>query len=173
MLSAISEGNLMNFHFRTGDLMPASTIKFIGPMGINKQIRNSDLFFSGQNLDELKDEDLSGEFEFAAPVYIGFRQIKAERWKTTPFYFVSFSSTEAIERSNRHGVPYRIQFTYQRRFDDDSSNLERSENEGVLRIQDIVARDGTSVLRTDIDLQLKSLWEEVGHWLDTGLFDVH
>lgn len=173
MLSAISEGNLMNFHFRTSELKPASTIKFIGPMGINKQIRNNDLFFTGKNLDELREEDLTGVFDFAAPMYIGFRQIKAERWKTTPFYFVSFSSTQAIERSNKHGVPYSVHFTYQRRFDDEASVSERSENEGILTIDDIVARDGTSIPKGDIDLQLKSLWEEFGHWLDTGLFEVH
>ena len=173
MLSAISEGNLMNFRFRTNELKPASTIKFIGPMGINKKIRNDDLFFSGKNLDEVREEDLSGTFEFAAPMYIGFRQIRAERWKTTPFYFVSFSSTQAAERSNKHGVPYRILFSYQRRFDDDQPVSDRSENEGTLVIEEIVAKDGTSIPRSDIDLQLKSLWEEFGHWLDTGLFEIH
>ena len=173
MLSAISEGNLMNFRFRTNELKPASTIKFIGPMGINKKIRNDDLFFSGKNLDEVREEDLSGVFEFAAPMYIGFRQIRAERWKTTPFYFVSFSSTQAAERSNKHGVPYSIHFSYQRRFDDDQPVSDRSENEGTLVIEEILARDGTSIPRSDIDLQLKSLWEEFGHWLDTGLFEIH
>jgi len=106
-------------------------------------------------------------------MYIGFRQMKVERWKTTPFYFVSFAGQHAIERSNRHGVPYTIHFSYQRRFDDELPVTDRSENEGVLKIEDIVAVDGTSIPRSDIDLQLKSLWEERGHWLDTGLFDVH
>ena len=173
MLSAISDGNLMNFHFKTSELKPASTIKFIGPMGIDKQIRSRDLFFSGQSLDGVRDEDLTGTFEFAASMYIGFRQMKVERWKTTPFYFVSFAGQHAIERSNRHGVPYTIHFSYQRRFDDELPVTDRSENEGVLKIEDIVAVDGTSIPRSDIDLQLKSLWEERGHWLDTGLFDVH
>lgn len=173
LLSAISEGNLTNFNFRTSELKPASTIKYIGPMGIDKQIMNKNLFFEGKNLDTLKDEDLSHVFEFAAPIYIGFRQIKAERWKTTPFYYLKFSSQQTIERSHRHGIPYRIQFAYQRRFEDDQPVTDRSENEGVLVIEEITAADGTSIPRSDIDLQLKSLSDEFGHWLDTGLVEVN
>jgi len=171
MLSAISEGNLMNFHFKTSELQPASTIKYMGPMGLNRQIRNSDLFFEGRSLEDSIDEELIAVLEFAAPMYVGFRQIQAERWKTTPFYFISFSSTQAIERSNRHGVPYVIHFSYRRDVDNSTVDTDQLENEGVLRIEEIIARDGTSIPRADIDLQLKSLWEEHGHWFDTGLFD--
>lgn len=171
LLSAISEGNLTNFNFKTSELKPASTIKYIGPMGANKQILNKDLFFEGKNLDSLDEEDVPQAFSFAAPIYIGFRQIKAERWKTTPFYYLKFANQEAIERSMRHGRPYTIQFTYRRRFDDDLPTTDRSENEGVFLIEEIIAEDGTSIPRADLDLQLKSLADELGHWLDTGIVE--
>ena len=173
LLSAISEGNLTNFNFKTSELKPASTIKYIGPLGTNKQILNRDLFFDGQNLDTLQEEDVTHTFSFATPIYIGFRQIKAERWKTTPFYYLKFASQEAIERSMRHGRPYTVQFTYRRRFDDDMPATNRAENEGVLIIDEITAENGTNIPRSDLDLQLKSLADELGHWLDTGIVEVN
>jgi hypothetical protein len=171
MLSAISEGNLMNFHFKTANLKPASTIRFIGPMGIDKQIRNHNLLFNGDDLDQVRDEDLAGILKFSAPTFVGFRQMLAERWKTTPFYFVKYANQQAAEKGNRLG-PYEIHFSYQRRFDDDVPTTDRGENEGILKIEEIVASDGSSVSRSDIELQLKSLWDD-SHWLDTGLFEVH
>lgn len=172
MLASISEGNLMNFHFKTGKLRPASTTKFLGMMSIDKQIKTENLLFDGVNLASNEKEELSGNFEFAAPVYIGYRQMRAERWKTTPFYYVSFASQDAIERSIRHGVPYQISFTYTLDRMADRSYEESSEIEAEIKIEDVVARDGSMIPTSDIDIQMKSLWDEHGHWVDTGLFDI-
>ncbi|MEI7532494.1 MAG: virulence factor SrfB [Betaproteobacteria bacterium] len=172
VLCAISEGNVMNFHFRTKDLRPASTIKFIGQMSKDHQIKNQNLFFNQIDLDTAKEEDMQGSFKFTAPLYIGFRQLKTERWKATPFYFVSFANQEAIDRSLRNDLPYEIKFSYRRRFDDDVEEGDRGENEGYLKVEEIISANGNSVPRSDIDFQLKSLWEDQGHWLDTGLFEI-
>ncbi len=174
VLCAISEGNVMNFHFRTKDLKPASTIKFIGQMGKDRQIKNQNLFFDQVDLDTAKEEDMQGSFKFTAPTYIGFRQLKTERWKATPFYFVKFANQEAIDRSARNDLPYDIKFSYRRRFNEDLTDDDRGENEGYLKVEEITSANGNSVPRSDIDFQLKSLWEEEdeGHWLDTGLFEI-
>jgi len=172
MLSSISEGNLMNFHFKTGNLRPASTIKFMGMMSIDKQIKTNNLLFDGANLEATTDEDFSGTFEFAAPMYIGYRQMKAERWKTTPAYYVSFASQQAIERSIRHGVPYKIFFTFHRDRQASQTYDDTGEYEGGIKIDEILARDGSMIPLSDIDIQTKSLWDEYGHWVDTGLFDL-
>lgn len=172
MLASISEGNLMNFHFKTGNLRPTSTIKFLGAMSIDKQIKNSNLLFNGVNLEAVIEEDLSGRFEFAAPMYIGYRQMKAERWKTTPFYYVSFASQQAIERSMRHGVPYQISITFHRDRLADQTYDDTGDYEGGIKIDEIVGRDGSAIPLSDIDIQMKSLWDEHGHWVDTGLFDL-
>lgn len=128
-------------------------------------------FFNEVDLDTAQQEDMEDSFKFASPIYIGFRQLKTERWKATPFYFVSFSSQEAIDRSQRNQLPYEIKFSYQRRIDDNVEG-ERVENEGVLKIEEITSKDGTLIPQSDINLQLKSLADEYGHWLDTGLFEI-
>jgi len=173
VLCAISEGNVMNFHFRTKDLKPASTIKFIGQMSKDRQIKNQNLFFNQIDLDTAKEEDMQGSFKFTAPMYIGFRQLKTERWKATPFYFVKFANQEAIDRAFRNDLPYEIKFSYRRRFTEEDDGVQ-GENEGYLKVEEIVSANGNSVPPSDIDFQLKSLWEEEdqGHWLDTGLFDI-
>jgi hypothetical protein len=171
VLCTISEGNIQNFHFSTKELFPASTIKFIGMMGKDQHIKDQNLFFKGVNLDTAQQEDMQDSFKFASPIYIGFRQLKTERWKSTPFYLVSFSSQEAIDRSQRNQLPYEVKFSYQRRFDEFTEG-ELVENEGILKIDEIISMNGNSVPTSDIELQLKSLNEEFGHWLDTGLFEI-
>lgn len=173
LLSAISEGNLLNFHFRALNLKPASTIRFVGPMDLNRQIRNENLFFKQRDISKLRDGELLHTYKFAAPIYIGFRQFGAERWKTTPFYYLSFASEVSRERAIRHGMPYEIEFIYSYEQDDYEDDKTSSEKEGVFRITAITARDGTPISNSDIDVQLKSLWEQFGHWLDTGLFELN
>jgi len=172
LLSAISEGNLLNFHIKASKLKPASTIRFIGPMDTNRQIRNENLFFYGSNISKSNEEEFRHIFKFASQVYIGFRQFSVERWKTTPFYFLSFSSDAAKERSSKHGVPYSLSLIYTHKDEISESHSGNFERDGILKIEEVIAADGSSIPRGDIEIQLKSLWEEKGHWLDTGLFDL-
>ena len=172
LLSAISEGNLLNFHIQAARLKPASTIRFIGPMDTNRQIRNENLFFKGIDISKSKEDELSHSYKFASQIYLGFRQFSTERWKTTPFYFLSFSSDAAKERSAKHGVPYDVKFVYTHKDELDGIEIGKFEREGILKIEEIYAADGSSIPKNDIDVQSKSLWEEKGHWLDTGLFDL-
>ena len=172
LLSAISEGNLLNFHIKASKLKPASTIRHIGPMDTNRQIRNENLFFNAANISKSNDEEFRHIFKFASQVYIGFRQFPIERWKTTPFYFLCFNSDAAKERSAKHGVPYNVSFVYTHKDELDDGHDGNFERDGVLKIEEIFAADGTAIPRGDIEVQPKSLWEEKGHWLDTGLFDL-
>jgi hypothetical protein len=173
-LSVVSEGADPNFHFRSRDLKPASTIRYMGPMEPDRKIYNRNLFFQGSDLSTSNEEELTDTFHFSRPMYIGFRQLKIERWKTTPFYFVDFSSNPlARERAQRRGaMPYNITFSYKRNLNDDENVLSDGEIEGVIRIEEILTADGTNIPKSDIELRLKSLWSEDGHWLDTGSFDI-
>ena len=94
-----------------------------------------------------------------------------ERWKTTPFYQLVFADQRAIERANPRG-PYKVSLSYSRRFIEGEDSNVRSENEGLLKIVDIVDKEGASVPKSDLVLSLKSLWDE-SHWLDTGLFEIN
>ena len=173
LVSAISEGNLRNFSFKTSSLKPASTIRFIGPIGSDKQIKTQQLLFDGADVGASRDEDLIGVLSFSAPTFVGFRQMNTERWKTTPFYYLNFTSHDARERCQIPGKwPYSITWSYRRRFDDDAQTGDRAENEGVLKIDEILAKDGSNIPRSDVSIELKSLWLD-DHWLDTGLFEVN
>ena len=171
LLFTVSEGNLKNFHIRTSHLKPASTIKYVGTMGGDKQIKDKFLLFAGKDVSQIRDEEISCTLPFQTQTFIGFRQMKVERWKTTPFYQLVFSDQRAAERATRKG-PYEVTLSYSRRFDEDDDPRLHAENEGVLRVVDIVDKEGASVPKSDLVLSLKSLWDE-SHWLDTGLFEIN
>ena len=170
LLAAISEGNVFNFHFKGKNLHPASTIRYIGPMSNNKQIRNENLLFNGADATQLPDDLVETEIKFSAPMYIGHRQFAAERWKTTPFYSLRFANNDASTRALTLGLPYNVRLSYTRERVEDSDDM--FEAEGVFKIEEITSSKGENVSRLDLVLQLKSLWETEGHWLDTGLFNV-
>lgn len=171
LLFTVSEGNLQNFHIRTSHLKPASTIKYIGTMGVDKQIKDRFLMFDGQDVSQTRDEEITCVLPFQTQTFIGFRQMKVERWKTTPFYQLAFSDQKAAERASRKG-PYQVTLSYSRCFDDEEEANLHVENEGVLKVVDIVDKDSASVPRSDLSLSLKSLWDD-SHWLDTGLFEIN
>ncbi len=171
LLFTVSEGNLQNFHIRTSSLKPASTIKYIGAMTVDKQIRDRFLLFGGADVSQIRDEEITCSMAFQTQTFIGFRQMKVERWKTTPFYQLVFADQRAAERAARKG-PYNVTLSYSRRFDEDEDPRFNVENEGVLRIVDIADREGSAVAKSDLVLSLKSLWDD-SHWLDTGLFEIH
>jgi hypothetical protein len=171
LLFTVSEGNLQNFHIRKSSLKPASTIKYIGAMGGDKQIKDEFLLFDGKDVSQIRDEEITCSLLFQTQTFIGFRQMKVERWKTTPFYQLVFADQRAIERANTRG-PYKVSLSYSRRFIEGEDSNVRSENEGLLKIVDIVDKEGSSVPKSDLVLSLKSLWDE-SHWLDTGLFEIN
>jgi len=152
-------------------LKPASTIKFIGPMSVDKQVKNAYLLFEGKDVSKILDEEITCTMPFQTQTFIGFRQMKVERWKTTPFYQMVFANQRAAERATQRG-PYKVTISYSRRFKDEEEKLVDEENEGVLKIIEIVDKEGSSVSRSDLSLSLKSLWDE-SHWLDSGLFEIN
>ena len=172
LLSAVSEGNMLNFHFRARALKPASTVNYIGPMRLDRQILGVDLFFNGANLDTDREDEMEEVFQFASPVYLGFRQINVDRWKTTPMFYLTFSSQEAASRAVTNGLPYSITLNYRRPGASETDGVEVFQNEGIMEIAEIISANGTSVSNRDIEVIFKTLWDVEGHWLDTGLFEL-
>lgn len=172
LLSAVSEGNMLNFHFRSKELRPASTINYMGPMYLNRQILKENLFFGGANLATDRQDDMTQTFKFASPVYIGFRQLGVQRWKTTPVFYLSFSTQEAAARAVQLGLPYTVQLNYRRPGASETDGDASFDNEGIMEILDVTSSTGASVPARDLNLAFKTLWDVEGHWLDTGLFDL-
>lgn len=172
LLSAVSEGNMLNFHFRSRTLKPASTVNFIGPMKLDRQISNTDLFFDGADLGEERRDEMEQTFKFASPVFFGFRQINMERWKTTPLFYLSFSSQEAAARAVTAGLPYTVTLRYRRPGVSETDGDHSFHNEGIMEIVEVLSRNGSNVSQRDLDIVFKTLWDAEGHWLDTGLFEL-
>jgi hypothetical protein len=140
-------------------------------MGVDKQILDKFLLFKGEDVSKIQDEEITCTMLFQTRTFIGFRQMKVERWKTTPFYQLVFANQRAAERASQKG-PYTVTFSYSRRFQDEDTQYVEEENEGILKLVDVVDKDGSSIPKSDLTLSLKSLWDE-SHWLDTGLFEIN
>lgn len=174
VLSTLSEVNIQNFHISIKDLNTTTIIKFIGLLGKgkNRHILNKNILFNGIDLDNARQKDLYETIRFASPICIGYRQLNLERWKATPFYRINFSSQEAIDRSQKNQLPYEIKFSYQRQFNN-LNDLDQGEIESILKIEEVTSLDGDAVPPSDIELQFITMTEDVGSWLDTGLFEIH
>lgn len=172
LLSAVSEGNMLNFHFRSRALKPASTVNYIGPMNLDRQILTENLFFNGVNLDTDRKDEMEQVFQFASPVYLGFRQIDVDRWKTTPLFYLSFSSQDAAARAVQAGLPYSIKLNYRRPGAEETGGDANFHNEGIMQISEIISANGVPIPQRDIEITFKTLWDVEGHWMDTGLFDL-
>jgi hypothetical protein len=174
MLCALSEGDILNFHCTTSRLKPISTVRHVGLMQKSGQILAGDCFFSGIDLDTQADQEQEHTFDFVSPIFIGFRQLPLERWTATPFYYLSFASQSAKDTAIRHRVPYRVTLSYRRNRAGTASEEDNATfDEGVFKIEEITAADGHMVPARDLTLQLKTLKDEHGHWIDTGLFERH
>lgn len=100
--------------------------------------------------------------------YIGFRQLKYERWPATPLYCVSItpSATERHKRMSPWMVVYRRPDLPEP--NESGARKPRTEQIGVLEIQGSTG-DATTIPRAALDCQLKTMTEPDGYWLDTGL----
>jgi len=171
LLCTVSEGNLNNFHIRTSSLRPASTIRYVGILGSDKQLKDSMLLFDGSDVSLSRDDELSADIQFQTQTFIGFRQMSVERWKATPFYQLTFSDQKAAAKATSDG-PYTVTLCYKRAFDDWEGTTEVNwENEGQLLISEIQDRAGAAIPRSDLRIRLKTLWDE-SHWLDSGQFEI-
>ena len=171
LLYTVSEGSLNNFHIRTSSLGPASTIRYVGILGSDKQLKDSMLLFSGKDVSASRDDELTSDVQFQTQTFIGFRQIPVERWKATPFYQLTFTDQSAAAKATSRG-PYTVTLCYKRVFDDDYEAIAFDlENEGQLSISEIQDRSGSVIPRSDLRIKLKTLWDE-SHWLDSGQFEI-
>ena len=163
MLCQICEGIAPGFVMRASEIKMKSTARYIGAMEINDQIldrncllENVDLE-SGANLVEF-------ELPMEAPVFIGFRQLPLERWKTTPLYYLYFTRPERVPNLK---TPLTVK-------------MERAEprnefDEVVMedfKIVEVTDRENQGC-RREVGLRLQTLrvdqQAEGGYWLDTGV----
>ena len=91
-------------------------------------------------------------------MYIGSRQLDAERWTATPIYKLYFVNVENGD------LPFTVKIEKKISTHDDALN----EPIGVTTVVDATGRS----LRNNVAIKLQTLGENEEYWLDSGAFDV-
>jgi hypothetical protein len=165
MLCALAEGRLESFLMRTSQLAMKSTARFIGRMEISGQIREQGVLLSEVDLEKRPNAGDGVEFTmtFAAPTFLGFRQLPIERWPATPLYALEFANPESVPRM---ALPLRVKI---RRADMDPDAPGQEEKREDFRVEEIEDAEGTALRRTDVEIRLQTMKSEAGYWRDTGV----
>lgn len=164
MVCALSEGHLERFTLLSRNIHLRSTINFLGMMEDTGHIKNSNLYFNQLDLDgELskKSADLSSQFKFSGPMFVGFRQLGVERWPATPLFRLDFKDPD---RARFLALPLTITLGLIPRDEDRTFK--------VFDVQDIVDAEGNSRPVSEVQFSLQTLPDRNGHWKDTGVFKV-
>ena len=140
-------------------------------MELSGQIKRPKVWFE-VDVNDAGEREYTHKVSFAAPIAIGFRQIDAERWTTTRFYFLEFVSEEA-RRIYAQRLPFSltIRLVVSELAEDRQGGLENtSRDEGEFFIEEAEDRDGNPIPAADIlDIRLQTLPRNEGFWLDTGV----
>ncbi|MBV8507443.1 MAG: virulence factor SrfB, partial [Alphaproteobacteria bacterium] len=175
MLCALAEGQLVNFALQTNRFRLRSTARFIGELELSGQIKSDKVFFAGLDVDRKDEAEMNHALEYFAPVFLGFRQLEAERWPATPFYRLGFRDQAAIANA-RNRLPYKVELAYRiKPVEEDSRRAgggDSDADEGEFSIASIEDSEGYPVSPADIDLRLQTLKAEEGYWLDTGILTI-
>lgn len=160
MLAALAEGRLENFLMRSSMLAMRSTAKIIGRMDISGQVRDSEVLLSGVDLE--KPGEASFTMSFAAPCFLGFRQLPVERWPATPLYAVEFANPDTVPKL---ALPLRLKIV---RAEADPEAADAEARREDFRIEEIQDAAGGILRPSDVELRLQTMKSEAGYWRDTG-----
>lgn len=169
ILCALAEGQLEGFSFDPGKLILTSTARYIGEMELTGQLKKDKVWFE---VDPVKGEIKPPvkEVNFSAPLSIGFRQLDAERWTTTRYYFLEWASNAAHE-ANKNNLPLKVSISLElpEREGDDKESAESAKDEGEFRIEEIIGANGDTPSGNTLEMRLQTLPRDEGFWMDTGI----
>lgn len=160
MLCTISEGGLPNFLFRSDKLNLRSTTRFVGKLTNDGQIPKDDVFYSDVRLDDKEYELPDASFEFRGTMWLGFRQLPLERWRSSLIYVLDYADDESRKRLHPK-TPLKVVL---RR---DAGGIKKGETERF-EISEVLGNDGTQLNRRFLTLKLQTLPDDTGYWLDSG-----
>lgn len=165
MLCQICEGSAEGFVMMSSELRMRSTARYIGIMDLNDQITEANTLLENVDMDSAQDT-VGFTFKMERPLFLGFRQLPLERWKTTPLYFAGFRNPE------RAATKTPITVTMERA---DPKNEEDEMALETFMIADAVGADDTPC-RNLIDVRTQTLrvenQSEAGYWRDSGVLRI-
>lgn len=169
ILCALAEGQLEGFSFDPHGLTLTSTARYIGEMELNGQIRASKVWFT-VDPERRTVEPPVAEVSFSGPLAVGFRQLEAERWTTTRYYFLEFADEDA-RRENAHRLPFTVKLRLELPEEEDAASpgADAQGGEGEFTIEEIRDRNGDTLPNRVLDMRLQTLPRDEGFWMDTGI----
>lgn len=167
MISATAEGRLEGFLLRSSRLSMRSTARVIGLMDQSGQIRNENVKLRDLDLERAPSGgETSFTLAFAAPAFLGFRQLDLERWTATRLYRLEFGNPASVRRL---ALPLTLTIT---RGEIDPDRPDAEEKREAFAITEITDAEGDTVQRQQVVLRLQTEAEEAGYWRDTGALKV-
>lgn len=170
MLIALSGSRMPNFKVLTDSFRMRSTARFIGIMEKNDQIQTEKVLFHPGNPAAGERANTAANVTLHNPALIGFRQLKLDRWTTTPIYQLDFASVES------RGMPTPFTVTLERPEIDapeDEMSLEKLQHlealQEVLTVGDVFNGHGDDIGPAQVKLMLQTIGLQSDYWLDTGI----
>ncbi len=181
MLCALSERDLLNFMLYTDRLQMRSIANYVGPLETNSQLLEKRVMFETADNAAAEDERT---LEFYTKTRVGYRQLPVDRWVTSPLYQIWL---EQLNPAHHVAVPITIRFARElEQPEEDRQNalLEAEARKEELRIVEAFDKRGVPLpvnkppppnARTapwaSIQMIFRTLNDEEGYWLDTGILE--
>jgi len=164
MLCVQAEGRLRNFMLRASKFAMRSTIRIIGRMDNDGQIRDENILLADADLDGPARRD-AFTVEFQAASQIGFRQLSIARWTATPLYMMEFANPETAPRL---ALPLRVTVQRAEEEPDAEDALRTEAAREQFRVEEIEDATGARLSNRDVVLRLQTMDDQAGYWRDTG-----
>ncbi len=74
----------------TQRLAMRSTANYVGEIGLDGKLRADKVLFSSNGPSTLGEEQ-EAQVKWVAPMVLGYRQVRSERWVATPMYRIKFA----------------------------------------------------------------------------------
>lgn len=90
---------LASFYFNVGDLLPYSTIRYLGILNDNNMLADDNVYYRDIDLDHADFAlDLAHPFQLCGPLRLGFRQLDNKCWLASPLYMLTITDPQLARK---------------------------------------------------------------------------
>ena len=163
LICALAENReIRDFPLRGGGFSIKSTARYIGRLLGADTIRTDDIIFSQEGRSVATE---SKPLIVSAPMFLGFRQLRLDRWPGTPLFFLDM----AEDHPGRQAAPMPWSVTFRRNEPSSDDPVAKQELDlENLWVDRVVDQTGTEVSKDLVRLRLQTMRNIDGYWLDTG-----
>jgi hypothetical protein len=163
LICALAENRkIRDFPLRGGGFSIKSTARYIGRLLGADTIRTEDVIFSRETKAVATE---SNQLVVSAPMFLGFRQLKLDRWPGTPLFFLDLAEDHPARRSAP--MPWLVTFRRNEPLADDPVAKQELDLEN-LWVDRVVDQTGNDVSKDLVRIRLQTMRNVEGYWLDTG-----